>query len=149
MILCAISVEQPEMRAERSGHQVRRLGGWFSAAPALHPIAPSRHAVVLLEDPIGAAYNDAGRPRKPVLAMSARLSSRILRTSAGTLLAGVIPPWPNCRSFVNNAALRSGAPRMAAALAGLSSLMMPTRMCRNWTLPESTQGRAASQKALQ
>ena len=33
MILCAISVEQPEMRAERSGHQVRRLGGWFSAAP--------------------------------------------------------------------------------------------------------------------
>src|SRR3989442_10245068 len=47
------------------------------------------------------------------------------------------------------AAARSGACRMAAALAGLSSRITPTRMWRSCTLPASTQGRAASQNLWQ
>lgn len=77
------------------------------------------------------------------------LPASCLRTAAGIFASGfrvlALPAcsW-SCRAFCGSLLASS-----AADLASLSSRMMPTMICRNCTLPASTQGRACSQNMVQ
>ena len=81
--------------------------------------------------------------------ISCALASSLASMLAGILFSGLrvlaLPAFSwSCRAFCGSEAASS-----AADFAGLSSRMIPTMMCRNCTLPASTQGRACSQNMLQ
>ncbi|KAG1388238.1 hypothetical protein G6F58_013534 [Rhizopus delemar] len=90
-----------------------------------------------------------GVPWKPISIINTWLASSLPAISRLMLGSALMPPRSNWCSFSSSAALGSRADRMAAALAGLSSRITPTMMCRSCTLPASTHGRAASQNLWQ
>ena len=108
----------------------------------LRQLVRLRRALLLLHAPLGIEIEDRRAPR-PIDSISSMLPASCLRTAAG-ISPAASGCWPcrllgSCRAFCGSLLASS-----AADLASLSSRMMPTMICRNCTLPASTQGRACS-----